>query len=81
MDYSAEAWSAGYGLSFMPTFGTSSTGVFFPRLMGGGLVFGLISARVWEFLFLLSFFDSFGRVHRGMQRSGVGIQGSCIILM
>jgi hypothetical protein len=32
--------------------------------MGGGLVFGLISARVWEFLFLLSFFDSFGRVHR-----------------
>jgi hypothetical protein len=24
--------------------------------MGGGLVFGLISARVWEFLFLLSFF-------------------------
>jgi hypothetical protein len=49
--------------------------------MGDGLVFGLISARVWEFLFLLSFFDSFGRVHRGMQRSGVGIQGSCIILM
>jgi hypothetical protein len=30
MDYSAEAWSAGYGLSFMPTFGTSSTRVFFP---------------------------------------------------
>jgi hypothetical protein len=30
MDYSAEACRAGYGLSFMPTLGTSSTGVFFP---------------------------------------------------
>jgi hypothetical protein len=30
MDYPAEAWRAGYGLSYLPAVGASTTGVFFP---------------------------------------------------
>jgi hypothetical protein len=51
MDCSAETWSTGYGLSYLPTLETSSTGVFFSWLMGDGLVFGLDITRVWDFVF------------------------------
>jgi hypothetical protein len=44
----------------------------FPRLMGGGLVLGLISSSVWEFLFF--FLDLFDRVHHGMQKPGVAFK-------
>jgi hypothetical protein len=40
--------------------------------MGGGLVLGLISSSVWEFLFF--FLDLFGRVHHGMQKPGVAFK-------
>jgi hypothetical protein len=30
MDYFVEAWSTGYGLSYLPTFGASTTRMFFP---------------------------------------------------
>jgi hypothetical protein len=54
MNCSAEVWRVGYGLSYLPAIGASTTGVFFSKLMGDGLVFRLDTTRVWDLLYFFT---------------------------